>query len=173
MAGAKLLSVALPIDLQSETNLDASCMTWLAFAVQKLMNSRSFSAGALNYWRESVAKQLMLISSPFTPPSKSHKVHNSARKQRCELSAELAFTAKSLPSTAAIHRPALQFTGISNHHHSLFSPDQCFRQARKTISSGPNWRGRYQQQMQTRKYTTPSIKAGNGSGCFGSWRGRT
>jgi len=139
----------VPIDLQSETNLDAELHDWLAFAVQKL-DELQVLAQALNTGRESVAKQLDANKQSIQRRQQSHKVHNSAVKQRCEaIQPELALRQSHYPQRAAIQQAALQLPAFPTTTIGSFPQTNAIRQARKQYRLGQIGEAEYQQQMQT------------------------
>ncbi len=71
----------VPVDLDSETELDEEARNWLAFAVQKLDELQTL-ANALNQGREAVASKLESNAQAIRTRRESSRVHNPEVKQR-------------------------------------------------------------------------------------------
>ncbi|WP_417539349.1 5-methyltetrahydropteroyltriglutamate--homocysteine S-methyltransferase [Marinobacter sp.] len=67
----------VPVDLESETTLDAEVRNWLAFARQKLQELNTL-AKALDEGREAVAKELAANQNAIESRRQSSRVHNPA-----------------------------------------------------------------------------------------------
>ncbi|MBK1874728.1 5-methyltetrahydropteroyltriglutamate--homocysteine S-methyltransferase [Marinobacter sp. 1-3A] len=67
----------VPVDLESETTLDAEVRNWLAFARQKLQELNTL-AKALDEGREAVAKELAANQNAVESRRQSSRVHNPA-----------------------------------------------------------------------------------------------
>ena len=65
----------VPVDLTSERNLDREIKSWLAFAIQKLVELRLL-AKALNNGRVSVQEELVANAAAIQSRAKSARVHN-------------------------------------------------------------------------------------------------
>src|SRR5690606_18152545 len=123
----------VPVDLASETGLDAEVKNWMAFALQKL-NELAVLAKALNQGREAVVKELADNAEAVRGRRQSSRVHSPAVKravagvtpvlgqrqspygkravkqaQRLTLPAYPTTTIGSFPQTAEIRQARLHF----------------------------------------------------------------
>ena len=69
----------VPVDLESETELDAGILSWLAFAKQKLQEI-SILGQAINEGRSAVAQELAANQAAIDSRKNSERVHNPAIK---------------------------------------------------------------------------------------------
>ncbi len=72
-----------PVDLSTETKLDAEIKNWLAFATQKLQEIAILARG-LNLGREAIEQELMANDAAAESRKNSPRIHNPTVKKRCQ-----------------------------------------------------------------------------------------
>jgi len=125
-----------PVDLASETKLDAEIRSWLAFALQKL-DELDVLARALNDGRASVADALACNAAAIASRRASSRVHNPAVKEALtKIDATLgqrasAYETRAQKQAAMLALPAYPTTTIGS-----FPQTNEIRHARRQFRSG-------------------------------------
>jgi len=97
-----------PVDLDSETELDAELKNWLAFAKQKVQEINILTK-ALNDGRDSVAEELAENAKAMESRRTSKRIHNQDVKKRFEgISAEMTERQSDYPTRAKQQQEALK-----------------------------------------------------------------
>lgn len=126
----------VPVDLRSETQLDAEVASWLAFALQKL-DELQVLAAALKHGRTAVDAQLDANQAAIDARRRSPRVHNPAVKAAVaaispELGQRQSPYAQRAPKQAAVLQlPAFPTTTIGS-----FPQTAEIRQARSAYKAG-------------------------------------
>ncbi len=121
----------VPVDLNSEQNMDGEIKNWLAFAVQKL-DELHILAQALNHGRESVHQALQQNRAAMEDKANSGKIRNPEVQQRLKELPDKAdkrqspYAQRSQSQRQRFHLPLLPSTTIGS-----FPQTAQIRQARK------------------------------------------
>lgn len=138
----------VPVDLDSEQKLDSDIQSWLAFAVQKLKEIEVL-AKALNQGRESVAEMLLENKAAVTSRKQSHRVHQTAVKERV-LGVTHAMGTRQSPyhQRAIVQRKKFQLPLFPTTTIGSFPQTQEIRQTRLDFREGKLSEQEYRQAMQ-------------------------
>lgn len=135
----------VPVDLESERNLDAEVRSWLAFARQKLEELRVLAA-ALNRGRDAVRPELDANRVAITARRASPRVNNPAVKGAlARLTPEQERRASPYARRAAKQRPLLNLPKFPTTTIGSFPQTAEIRQARAQFKRG---------QIDRQSYTT-------------------
>lgn len=135
----------VPVDLDSETDLDNDIQSWLAFAVQKLDELNILSV-ALNEGRDAVTNELTLNATTIQSRKNSSRVHNPEVKARtAAIDSSLTrrqspYVKRSKVQKERFNLPLFPTTTIGS-----FPQTQEIRQARKQFRTGKLDTKSYQQ----------------------------
>ncbi len=135
----------VPVDLDSENDLDDEVQSWLAFAVQKL-DELSIIATALNEGRETVAEERVLNAFAVQSRQNSSRVHNSKVKARVKaIEPALANRQSSYQQRAKIQQQHFNLPLFPTTTIGSFPQTTDIRQARKRYRLGKLAEKDYQQ----------------------------
>jgi 5-methyltetrahydropteroyltriglutamate--homocysteine methyltransferase len=135
----------VPVDLESELDLDDDIKSWLAFAVQKLDELVTVST-ALNEGRDSVAEELVLNAITISSRQNSSRVHNPSVKTRvAAIQPKLANRQSPYSDRAAIQKARFNLPLFPTTTIGSFPQTQAIRQARKRYRLGKLDEKDYQQ----------------------------
>ncbi len=138
----------VPVDLDSETELDSEVRTWLAFALQKLDELRTL-ARALNGGRDVVSSTLDANRAALVSRRQSTRVHNPAIAAATDgVSEQLGerlspYAQRAVAQSERLALPLFPTTTIGS-----FPQTSEIRQARRQARSGKLDPGEYETQMQ-------------------------
>jgi 5-methyltetrahydropteroyltriglutamate--homocysteine methyltransferase len=126
----------VPVDLNSEPDLDEEIQSWLAFAIQKLDELTILSV-ALNEGRDSVAKELSLNASAIQSRKNSTRVHNLNVKSRvAAINSSLANRQNVHAKRTLIQKERFKLPLFPTTTIGSFPQTQEIRQARKQFRLG-------------------------------------
>jgi 5-methyltetrahydropteroyltriglutamate--homocysteine methyltransferase len=126
----------VPVDLDSETNLDAEIRSWLAFALQKL-GELKILAQALNKGRSSVQEALVANHAAVEKRRTSPRVHNPAVKASLAgIGAALGTRASPYRQRAAKQSALLKLPAFPTTTIGSFPQTAEIRQARSRLRAG-------------------------------------
>jgi 5-methyltetrahydropteroyltriglutamate--homocysteine methyltransferase len=126
----------VPVDLASETKLDADIRSWLAFALQKL-DELHVLACALNEGRASVADALALNAAAVESRRTSSRVHNPAvQAALANIDATLGQRASAYPQRAAKQAALLGLPAYPTTTIGSFPQTNEIRHARSQFRKG-------------------------------------
>ena len=126
----------VPVDLDSEQNLDEDIQSWLAFAVQKL-DELNILATALNQGKDAVAEELVLNELAIKSRQQSNRVHNPLIKTRVAgINDAMAQRKSSYQQRAAIQRQRFNLPLFPTTTIGSFPQTAEIRQARKQYRLG-------------------------------------
>lgn len=137
-----------PVDLDSETKLDAELASWLAFAKQKLSEVSTLAKGA-NQGRDAVAAQLSTSDAAQASRKASPKVNNQSVKERLQTitpdmkQRKSPFEKRRTAQHAALNLPLFPTTSIGS-----FPQTQEIRKARAAHKKGELSDSAYTEAMQ-------------------------
>ncbi|MBL1319663.1 MAG: 5-methyltetrahydropteroyltriglutamate--homocysteine S-methyltransferase [Methylophaga sp.] len=135
----------VPVDLDSENELDDEIQSWLAFAVQKL-DELSILAAALNEGREAVAEELVLNAFALQSRQNSSRVHNSKVKARVKaIEPALANRQSTYQQRAKVQQQRFNLPLFPTTTIGSFPQTAEIRQARKRYRLGKLEESDYQQ----------------------------
>jgi len=135
----------VPVDLDSEQNLDHDISSWLAFAVQKL-DELNILATALNQGKETVAEELIINEFAIKSRQQSNRVHNPLVKTRVAgISDDLASRNSPYPQRAVIQQQRFNLPLYPTTTIGSFPQTDEIRQARKQYRLGKLDEDQYQQ----------------------------
>ncbi|OUR73014.1 5-methyltetrahydropteroyltriglutamate--homocysteine S-methyltransferase [Methylophaga sp. 41_12_T18] len=135
----------VPVDLDSEQNLDHDISSWLAFAVQKL-DELNILATALNQGKDAVAEELIINEFAIKSRQQSNRVHNPLVKTRVGgINDSFALRNSSYPQRAAIQQQRFNLPLYPTTTIGSFPQTDEIRQARKQYRLGKLDEGQYQQ----------------------------
>lgn len=139
----------VPMDLESEIELDTEIKSWLAFAVQKLEELRLI-AQALDHGRSSIAQQLTENHQALQARAASERVHKAAIKSRCS-QITLAMTQRQnpYPLRAQIQCDIFQLPAYPTTTIGSFPQTGEIRQLRQAFRLGKLSQADYKAAMQT------------------------
>lgn len=138
----------VPVDLDSESKLNASIRPWLAFAVQKL-NEIKILAEALNHGRHSVAEILRDNSAAVISRQQSKHVHQAAVKARVLKINDAMGTRRSpYHQRAILQRKRFQLPLFPTTTIGSFPQTQEIRKTRRDFREGRLSESEYRQTMQ-------------------------
>lgn len=138
----------VPVDLNSEQNLDAEIKSWLAFAIQKLEELRVLTT-ALNQGRAAVADELAANQTAITSRRTSPRVNNPAVRQALAAitpalgQRKSAYPVRAEKQAALLKLPLYPTTTIGS-----FPQTAEIRLARRRFKAGEIDDGTYQAAMQ-------------------------
>jgi len=139
----------VPVDLDSETELDPEIRNWLAFARQKLEELGILGA-ALNNGRESVAEALAANHEAIESRCQSPRVHNPTVKEAiAAVSARLGQRKAEYGKRAEIQRSHLGLPAYPTTTIGSFPQTRDIRQARLQFKRGELSEAEYKQRMRT------------------------
>ncbi|WP_415302281.1 5-methyltetrahydropteroyltriglutamate--homocysteine S-methyltransferase [Alcaligenes sp. SJTW-7] len=137
----------VPVDLESEQNLDADVKSWLAFALQKLDELRILGQ-ALAHGREAVKAELAENLAPLTARRQSPRVHNPAVKAAVAgLSAEQGKRKSEYAQRAAKQAQFLNLPAFPTTTIGSFPQTTDIRRARSEFKAGRLDENSYQAAM--------------------------
>ncbi|PTN11313.1 5-methyltetrahydropteroyltriglutamate--homocysteine S-methyltransferase [Nitrosomonas aestuarii] len=123
----------VPVDLDSEQQLDLEIKSWMAFALQKL-NEVSVLAKALNHGRNSVAEILQENRTAIESRSQSNRVHQAAVKQRVlEITPAMGSRQSPYPQRVIEQREKIQLPFFPTTTIGSFPQTKEIRQARMDL----------------------------------------
>ncbi|MCG7903714.1 MAG: 5-methyltetrahydropteroyltriglutamate--homocysteine S-methyltransferase [Candidatus Thiodiazotropha weberae] len=126
----------VPVDIESETDLDGALKSWLSFALQKLSELKTL-AKALNNGRQSVARQLNDNAEAIRRRSESQQIHIPAVIQRtAEITAEMGQRKNSFTTRRAIQQRSLNLPLYPTTTIGSFPQTNTIRQSRKAYREG-------------------------------------
>ncbi len=126
----------VPVDLDSEQNLDEDIQSWLAFAVQKL-DELNILATALNQGKDAVAEELVINELAIKSRQQSNRVHNPLIKTRVAgINDAMAQRKSSYQQRAAIQRQRFNLPLFPTTTIGSFPQTAEIRQARKQYRLG-------------------------------------
>lgn len=135
----------VPVDLDSETNLDEDIQSWLAFAVQKLDELHILSI-ALNEGRDAVAEELVLNTIAIESRKNSVRVHNPIVQTRIAgLDKNLANRQSTYQKRAEIQKAHFKLPLFPTTTIGSFPQTTEIRQARQQFRQGKLDANSYQQ----------------------------
>ena len=126
----------VPVDLESETALDAEVRSWLAFAVQKL-DELEILAKALNRGRSSVQEALIANHAAVEKRRQSPRVYNPALRQEVSLLGdEYGRRTSGYAERAALQAKHLNLPAFPTTTIGSFPQTAKIRQARSDLRKG-------------------------------------
>ncbi len=138
----------VPVDLESERELDPDIESWLAFAIQKL-DELSILAKALNKGRNTVAGKLLANAAAINNRKHSNRVHNELVKKRVlEINDQMGTRQSPYPQRAITQHEKFNLPLYPTTTIGSFPQTQEIRQARKDFRSGNLSEEQYRQAMQ-------------------------
>ncbi len=138
----------VPVDLDSESKLDATIRSWLAFAVQKL-NEIKVLAQALNHGRHTVAEILRENSAAVISHQKSKRVHQASVKARVyEINEAMGTRQSPYHERAIVQRNRFQLPLFPTTTIGSFPQTQEIRKSRRDFRAGRLSESEYRQAMQ-------------------------
>ncbi len=139
----------VPVDLDSETELDPEIRNWLAFARQKL-EELGILGTALNNGRESVAEALAANHEAIESRRQSPRVHNPTVKEAiAAVNARLGQRKAEYGKRAEIQRSHLGLPAYPTTTIGSFPQTRDIRQARLQFKRGELREAEYKQRMRT------------------------
>lgn len=137
----------VPVDLDSEENLDAEVKSWLSFALQKV-NELHVLATALNYGRASVAKALEKNTQAIETRKQSKRVHDQIVKNRVsQLDSTLENRKSNYQRRAELQEKKFNLPLYPTTTIGSFPQTQEIRQARRDFKNEQITESAYQAQM--------------------------
>jgi 5-methyltetrahydropteroyltriglutamate--homocysteine methyltransferase len=137
----------VPVDLASETKLDAEITSWLSFAIQKL-TELDVIAQALNHGRESVAETLNDNQQAIDRKHRSARVHNPAVKQALSnINDSMSQRQSAYPERARIQKDLLNLPKFPTTTIGSFPQTQEIRQTRALYKQGKLSEDDYRQRI--------------------------
>ncbi len=125
-----------PVDLDSETKLDAELKNWLAFARQKIKEISTLTK-ALSNGRDSVKAELEANKAAMQSRATSKRIHNDAVKKRvAEITPALANRKSAYPARAAIQGAKLNLPLFPTTTIGSFPQTEDVRAARAANKAG-------------------------------------
>ncbi|SFP33301.1 methionine synthase (B12-independent) [Nitrosomonas cryotolerans] len=138
----------VPVDLESERELDPDIESWLAFAIQKL-DELSILAKALSKGRNTVAGKLLTNAAAINNRKHSNRVHNELVKKRVlEINGQMGTRQSPYPQRAITQHEKFNLPLYPTTTIGSFPQTQEIRQARKDFRSGSLSEEQYRQAMQ-------------------------
>ncbi len=138
----------VPMDLDSEQELDVDIKSWLAFAVQKL-EELNILAQALNKGQASVVKQIVSNADAINARKHSPFVHNSTVQERiAQVNDELGNRQSEYKSRAKLQSKKFKLPLYPTTTIGSFPQTLEIRQARRDYKSGKLSTKKYTQAMQ-------------------------
>ena len=138
----------VPVDLNSEQELDNDVQSWLAFAIQKLDEIDTL-AKALNLGREAVTEKLRDNADAIFGRVHSHRVHNeSVRKRVHEIHNGMGTRKSPYPQRATLQREKLNLPLYPTTTIGSFPQTKGIRRARQDFRAGELSEEQYCQIMQ-------------------------
>jgi len=135
----------VPVDLESETELNSEIASWLSFAVQKLAELNTIAL-ALNNGREYVAKQLADNALAITTRQQASIVHNPIIQTRLQQGDKsMAERKRNYSSRAVIQKERFKLPAFPTTTIGSFPQTPEIRQARKQYKLGKLDEQSYQQ----------------------------
>ncbi len=138
----------VPVDLDSEQQLDAEIRSWLAFAVQKL-NEIAVLAKALHHGRTSVAASLQKNQAEIASRKQSQRVHRADVKANVlEISDGLGNRRSPYHLRSIVQRDRFRLPLFPTTTIGSFPQTQQIRQMRRNFRAGQLSESDYRQAMQ-------------------------
>ncbi|MCG8066249.1 MAG: 5-methyltetrahydropteroyltriglutamate--homocysteine S-methyltransferase [Candidatus Thiodiazotropha taylori] len=138
----------VPVDLESETELDGELRSWLSFALQKLAELETL-AGALNNGRASVTRQLDENAQAIRRRSESQQIHIPSIMQRtAAITTEMGQRQSSFTTRRAIQQQRLKLPLYPTTTIGSFPQTNTVRQNRKAYREGRLGRDDYRAAME-------------------------
>lgn len=138
----------VPVDLQSEEQLDSELYNWLAFAVQKLEELQTLGL-ALNQGREAVASELALNQKAVASRRQSARLHDPQVQQRlAAVDAAMAKRQSPYAQRAKAQQQQLNLPWFPTTTIGSFPQTPQIRQQRNAYRSGKMTQQAYHQAMQ-------------------------
>jgi 5-methyltetrahydropteroyltriglutamate--homocysteine methyltransferase len=137
----------VPVDLASETKLDAELRSWLAFAQQKLDEVRVLGK-ALNEGRSAVAEALRENAQALESRRRSQRVNNpQVRAAVKDLSTSLGQRQSPYPQRAAVQAQAFKLPKFPTTTIGSFPQTPQIRKARSDFKAGNLAKAQYELRM--------------------------
>ena len=138
----------VPVDVNSEEQLDPEIKSWLAFALQKLEELTTL-ATALNEGRDAVAEELAANRQALQSRRESTRVHNPAVKEAVnQITADFGQRASAYATRATKQAELLKLPSFPTTTIGSFPQTAEIRQARRQFKQGEIDQARYTQLMQ-------------------------
>ena len=138
----------VPVDLDSEENLDAELKSWLSFALQKI-DELHVLANALNHGRDSVAEVLEKNAQAIKTRRQSKRVHNQTVKERvAKLDSALENRKSNYQKRAELQDKKFNLPLYPTTTIGSFPQTQAIRQARRDFKYEQITESAYQAQME-------------------------
>ncbi len=138
----------MPVDLDSEENLDAEVKSWLSFALQKV-DELQVLANALNHGRDSVKEVLEKNSQAIETRKQSKRVHDETVKDRVsQLDSSLENRKSNYQKRAALQDKKFNLPLYPTTTIGSFPQTQEIRQARRDFKNEQITESAYQTQME-------------------------
>jgi len=138
----------VPVDLNSEENLDAEIKSWLSFALQKI-DELQILANALNNGRASVADALAENAKAIKTRQESSRVHDQKVKERVDqLDNTLENRKSNYQKRAKLQDKKFNLPLYPTTTIGSFPQTQDIRQARRDFKNGQITDSAYQSQME-------------------------
>lgn len=138
----------VPVDLDSESKLDETIRSWLAFAVQKL-NEIKVLAQALNHGRHTVVEILRENSAAVINRQQSKRVHQTAVQARVfEINDAMGTRQSPYHERAIVQRNHFQLPLFPTTTIGSFPQTQEIRETRRDFRAGRLSESEYRQAMQ-------------------------
>lgn len=137
-----------PVDLESETALDAELKNWMAFATQKLDEIATIAKGATE-GREAIAAEIAASDAVQQERKTSSRIHNPAVQERMkDISPDMMQRKSPFAERAKVQHAALNLPKFPTTSIGSFPQTPEIRKARSAFKKGEIGEGEYKQAMQ-------------------------